>query len=153
MSLNLFEAAFPHLDDEVNGLTPAYLPEVLFKCRSALDKGGRPDIEDGGRDRDAEWIILSGPVVMSQQQPVFETTVGLRFLVEDRTRNEQDAVNVAHTLAAGVMGDFLNTDRRGVPGVTGILAIAVLVGTEPTYTIVATGIIVTIPILIRHGSC
>lgn len=155
--MSLLTAGFPHLDGVVSALTPAYRDEILFRCRTERDQGTRL-FADAARDRDARWTVLSGPRRESGMSPVFTTLAGLQVFVEVAA-TEDDALLVAHALAEGIMTTAITTDWRGVVATTGLLAVAVAED-EPTYTRVIAdgaevphGLIVTIPFLIRHGSC
>ena len=155
--MSLIGTVFPHLDDVVNGLTPAYRPEVNFRVRSARDAGTRVAMTS---DREGEWTLISGPNRDSYGTVKrFTSKIGLAFRVDVKA-SIQDAKAEGHDLAVGIMGDFIDTERRGVPSITGIQAIVIDPDAEVTYSPIdpdqegpTLALVVTIQFVLMHGDC
>lgn len=153
---NLLEDSFPHLDGVVNGLTPAYRADLLFKCVSVRDRGAREALTV---DREAEWMVVEGPEFDGAPHFArFRSRVVLRLRVDVKAR-EDDALMEAHALATGIVTDWLTADRRGVSATTGILAIVPDPEDLVTYSRIEAdegpplAVVAEIAFILVHGDC
>lgn len=152
--------AFPHLDSVVTGLTPSVRAEIPFRCQSAVGRGWRGTLEDAGRDRDCEWVVLPGGLGWdgTTYVPRFRSTVMLRLRV-DVEATERDAALIAHDLMTGILTDWIAADRRGVPATTGIQSIGPDPDAEMAHDLVESedgaplAVILSAPFILVHGSC
>lgn len=157
MSAILLEKVFPHLDGVVNGLTPVYRPEIPFRIRSVKDQGTRQAMTT---DREGCWTHISGPKRDTYGTiKRYKTMIGLNFRVDVKATVD-DAKAEGHDLAVGLMGDFIDTDRRGVVATTGIQALVVDPEADVTYSPIdpdqdgpTLAIVATIQFILTHGDC
>lgn len=155
--MSMLRGALPHLDSVVSALVPVYLPEIPFRCASAVDRGTRPFVEHA-RDRDCRWRFVSmvrAPT--AGMVPIFRSRYALDLYIEVRADLE-DARNVGAELARGIIESSVGADWRGTVAVTTMQAVADAQEPIETAEVVTAegmpiGVIVSIFFDIQHGSC